>query len=140
MPKTSNKTLSKSSNKISNKTVTKTDRLIGRNIRIHRLTKGLTQEALGEKLGVTFQQIQKYEKGGNRVGSGRLYRIAEILEVPVTVFFEGEDKVKTPRTSSPFDYLSDPLTLRMAQEFSKLGDRKTRRAVLAVLETLIGVG
>ena len=135
MPKTSDKT----SSKPSNKTVTRTDRLVGRNIRIQRLTKGLTQEALGEKLGVTFQQVQKYENGGNRVGSGRLYRIAEILEVPVTAFFDGEDKVKNPRASSPFDYLSDPLTLRMAQEFSKLGDRKTRRAVLAVLETLIGV-
>lgn len=134
MPKISDKTVSKTSNK----TVTRTDKLIGRNVRIHRLAKGLTQEALGEKLGVTFQQIQKYEKGGNRVGSGRLYRIAEVLEVPVTTFFDGEAKVKVARTPSPFDYLSDLLTLRMAREFSKLGDRKTRRAVLAVLETLTG--
>ena len=62
-----------------NKSASKTDKLVGRNIRVHRLVRGLTQEGLGEKLGVTFQQIQKYEKGTNRVGSGRLYQIATIF-------------------------------------------------------------
>jgi transcriptional regulator with XRE-family HTH domain len=122
--------------KASNKSATKTDKIIGQSIRVHRLSKGLTQEALGQRLGVTFQQVQKYEKGTNRVGSGRLYQIAEILEVPLTSFFEGEEKFKTVRGSSPFDLLSDPLSLQMAVEFSKIGDLKTRRAVLAVVETL----
>ena len=72
---------------MSNKSATKIDKLVGRNIRVHRLAKDMTQEALGEKLGVTFQQVQKYEKGTNRVGSGRLYEIAEILEVPLKSFF-----------------------------------------------------
>jgi transcriptional regulator with XRE-family HTH domain len=122
--------------KASNRSATKTDKIIGQNICVHRLSKGLTQEALGQRLGVTFQQVQKYEKGTNRVGSGRLYQIAEILEVPLTSFFGGEEKPKASRGSSPFDLLSDPLSLQMVVEFSKIGDLKTRRAVLAVVETL----
>lgn len=127
----------KITNKVSNKAATTTDKLVGRNIRIHRLLKGLTQETLAAKLGITFQQIQKYEKGGNLVGSGRLFQIAEILGAPVTAFFDDEDK--TGRNPSPFDLLGDPLTLRMTQEFSKLNDRKMRGAILAVVETLVRI-
>jgi transcriptional regulator with XRE-family HTH domain len=66
--------------KTSNKSATSIDKQVGLNIRVHRLAKDMTQEDLGEKIGVTFQQVQKYEKGTNRVGSGRLYQIAEILK------------------------------------------------------------
>ena len=97
----------------------------------------MTQEQLGKKLGVTFQQIQKYETGTNRIGSGRLFRIAELLEAPLASFFGGEEKQTRLRLSTPFDLLSDPLTLQMAQEFSKIADRKTCRAVLAIVETLV---
>ena len=123
--------------KVSNKSATKTDKIVGQNIRVHRLSKGLTQEGLGDRLGVTFQQIQKYEKGSNRIGSGRLYEIAEVLEVPVTSFFEGEQKPKASGGLSPFDLLKDPLLLKMVREFSKIHDVETRRAVLAVVETLV---
>lgn len=122
--------------KTSNKSASKVDKLVGRNIRVHRLTRGLTQEGLGEKLGVTFQQIQKYEKGTNRVGSGRLYQIASILEVPVTAFFEGGDTQSNLRNSSPFDLLADPVSLRMVQAFSEIPDHKVRRAVLALVESM----
>jgi transcriptional regulator with XRE-family HTH domain len=100
------------------------------------LVRGLTQEGLGEKLGVTFQQIQKYEKGTNRVGSGRLYQIAALLEVPVTAFFEGGDSPAALRNSSPFDLLADPVSLRMVQAFAEIADLKTRRAVLALVESM----
>jgi len=60
-----------------------TDQSVGQKIRAQRIMRGLSQTELGNKLGVTFQQIQKYEKGSNRVSAGRLQRIAEILEVPV---------------------------------------------------------
>jgi transcriptional regulator with XRE-family HTH domain len=123
--------------KTSNKTATDIDKLIGRNIRVHRLAAGMTQEDLGEKLGVAFQQVQKYEKGTNRVGSGRLYEIAEILDIPVTSLFGGADKQKQSRGPSPFDLLSDALTLQMAQEFSKISDKDTRRAILAVIEAMV---
>jgi transcriptional regulator with XRE-family HTH domain len=123
--------------KTSNKTATKIDRLVGTHIRVHRLAAGITQEALGAKLGVTFQQVQKYEKGTNRVGSGRLYQIAEILEVPVTSFFAGETQQKESRASSPFDLLADGMTMQMAREFGKMTDNKTRRAILAVVEAMV---
>ena len=61
---------------MSQKFATNVDHVVGRNIRIHRMVKGLSQAALGEKLGITFQQVQKYEKGTNRVGAGRLFQIA----------------------------------------------------------------
>jgi transcriptional regulator with XRE-family HTH domain len=88
--------------KMSNKSATKIDKLVGRNTRLHRLAAEFTQEELGEKLGVTFQQVQKYEKGTNRVGSGRLYEIAEILDVPLKSFFDGETQQNDSRNSSPF--------------------------------------
>jgi transcriptional regulator with XRE-family HTH domain len=122
--------------KTSNKSANKVDKIVGRNIRVHRLVRGMTQEGLGEKLGVTFQQIQKYEKGTNRVGSGRLYQIAALLEVPVTAFFEGGDTHSTSRNASPFDLLADPVSLRMVQAFSEIPDQKTRRAVLALVESM----
>jgi transcriptional regulator with XRE-family HTH domain len=101
------------------------------------LVRGLTQEGLGEKLGVTFQQIQKYEKGTNRVGSGRLYQIASLLEVPVTAFFEGGETQSTTRNNaSPYDLLADPVSLRMVQAFAEIPDLKTRRAVLALVESM----
>src|SRR4051795_8296778 len=65
------------------------DAEIGKRIRARRLERGLSQTELGQRLGVTFQQIQKYEKGANRVGAGRLQRIAEVLDVPITFFYDG---------------------------------------------------
>jgi transcriptional regulator with XRE-family HTH domain len=64
------------------------DKIIGGLVRSRRQAKGMSQSALGDKLGVTFQQIQKYEKGTNRISSATLYRCAEILDVPVTYFFQ----------------------------------------------------
>ena len=122
--------------KTSNKSASKTDKIVGRNIRIHRLARGLTQSGLGKSLGVTFQQIQKYEQGDNRVGSGRLYQIASIFEVPITAFYEGSDPPKTAKISSPFDLLSDPMSLRMIQAFAEISGQKTRRSVLALVEAL----
>jgi transcriptional regulator with XRE-family HTH domain len=122
--------------KTSNKSASKTDKLVGRNIRIHRLVRGLTQAGLGKSLGVTFQQIQKYERGANRVGSGRLYQIAAIFEAPITAFYEGGEPPKTTKISSPFDLLSDPMSLCMIQAFAKISGQKTRRSVLALVEAL----
>jgi transcriptional regulator with XRE-family HTH domain len=66
---------------------------VGQRIKIQRLAAGLSQTALGEDVGITFQQIQKYEKGANRVGIGRLTRIARVLDVSVNSFFEGRDMI-----------------------------------------------
>jgi transcriptional regulator with XRE-family HTH domain len=125
--------------KISNKSATKADKLIGQSIRAHRLLKKMTQQQLGDKLGVTFQQIQKYENGANRVGSGRLYEIAEFFEVPLGAFFESE-KPSRNEHSSPFELLDDPMSLTMLREFSKIRDRDTRRSVLALVEQIVAKG
>ena len=77
------------------------DKLVGRNIRILRLAKGLSQTELADALGVTFQQVQKYEKGTNRVGSGRLLKISAILGVKITDFFE-EPIGLTIRRGAPY--------------------------------------
>ena len=65
------------------------DDLVGRNIRLLRLNRGMMQAELAEALGVTFQQVQKYESGKNRIGAGRLFAIAGLFGVPVSAFFEG---------------------------------------------------
>jgi transcriptional regulator with XRE-family HTH domain len=125
--------------KVSAKTATKTDRTIGQNIRKRRLLLGMTQEQLADKLGVTFQQVQKYEKGVNRVGSGRLYKIAEIFEVPIMIFFDGEKQAATSRREkSPYDLLDDPMTLQMLNEFTKIKDRETQRSILTLVERIRG--
>ena len=79
---------------------------VGHRIRIQRLARGMSQTALANHLGVTFQQVQKYEKGVNRVGAGRLTRIAEVLGVPVNAFFTGkemldEEEMKASGEASP---------------------------------------
>lgn len=124
---------------VSNKTTTKTDKLIGQRIRDMRLSKGLSQTQLGAQLGVTFQQIQKYENGANRVGSGRLYQIAEFLDVPVTTFFESEKRARTAHLS-PFALLNDPMALQVLKEFSKLHDHGQRRLVLTLVERISSAG
>ncbi len=65
------------------------DRYVGSRVRMRRIMLGMSQEKLGEALGLTFQQIQKYEKGTNRVGASRMQQISEILQVPVSFLFEG---------------------------------------------------
>jgi transcriptional regulator with XRE-family HTH domain len=121
---------------ISNKTSTEADKLVGQMIRIQRLSKGLTQSQLGARLGISFQQIQKYEKGTNRIGSGRIFEIAGLLEVPVGVFFESQKSSRAGH-ASPFDLLDDPMSLQMLSDFSKILDKDTRRSLLALVERMV---
>ena len=65
------------------------DGQVGNRVRLRRMLIGMSQERLGELLGLTFQQVQKYEKGVNRIGAGRLYQVAQILGVPINYFYEG---------------------------------------------------
>jgi len=113
------------------------DKVVGRNIRTYRLLKGISQTDLGDKVGITFQQIQKYEKGVNRVGSSRLFLIAEALGVPVTDLFEGsQDAPSTAHRSSPYELLADPLSLRLALAFAAIPEAATRRSVVALVESI----
>jgi transcriptional regulator with XRE-family HTH domain len=94
--------------------------VLGRNIRIHRFDRGLSRTELADHIGVTFQQAQKYENGVNRVGSGRLFKIAEVLGVPVSCFFEGaEYSGDEPTRKSPIAMLAEPYALRFLKSRSQ---------------------
>lgn len=80
---------------------TSMDTHIGKRIRLRRMLLGLSQEKLGEAVGITFQQIQKYERGTNRVGASRLYEIAAALDVPVSFFFDDQEKPSFPQQTAP---------------------------------------
>ena len=109
------------------------DRQIASNIRALRIARGLSQGELGRRIGVSFQQVQKYENGSNRVGAVRLAQIAATFDVPVAALFEGIGN----RTAQPVPLrrpITDPLAFRAAQCFAEIADRPLRRALIAVLE------
>ena len=115
------------------------DGLVGRSIRVHRLAAGMSQTDLGQKIGVTFQQVQKYEKGTNRVGAGRLTRIAHVLDVSVSTLFQtgdASDDAREPKGDSPLKLLAEPHALRLLQAFGEITDRKARLAIVALIEAM----
>jgi len=112
----------------------KIDKVIGRNIRIHRLAKKMSQTELGEKLGVSFQQVQKYENGTNRVGSGRLYQIAAILGLHVSTFFKGGEGREGARDTGLLDLLAEPQSVRLIRAFAKITDNTVRRSLIQLTE------
>ena len=117
------------------------DQLVGQNIRICRLQRGLSQTELGQRVGVTFQQIQKYEKGANRVGASRLTQIADVLQVALPTLFDGAATVgQVAPEASPRFLLAKPHSLRLLQAFDKVKDDGTRMALLAVVECLANPG
>jgi transcriptional regulator with XRE-family HTH domain len=112
------------------------DQIVGRNIRIYRLQKRLTQTELADQLELTFQQVQKYEKGTNRVGSGRLLKIATFLGVPVTALFKGSDEMADTDKQSIFDQLAKPHANRLLQAFARIDDDGLRRSVVQLVEEI----
>ena len=124
------------------KTAQPIDQLVGTNVRIFRTAKGLSQQALGDAIGVTFQQIQKYEKGVNRIVSGRLAKIAEILEVPVANFFQaGVGARSVPRGGSRLTaVLSDPDAVELVLAFAKIPTRRLRRRVVDLTTEISRLG
>jgi transcriptional regulator with XRE-family HTH domain len=114
------------------------DVLVGQNIRICRLQKGLSQGELGRRIGVTFQQVQKYEKGANRVGASRLTQIADVLGVPIPTLFDGAPTGShSPPDQSARHLLAKPHSLRLLQSFDKIENDATRLAVLHLVESLV---
>jgi len=112
----------------------KIDKVIGRNIRIHRLARNMSQTELGDQLGVSFQQVQKYENGTNRVGSGRLYQIAAIVGVHVSTFFKGGETAERADGSGLLDLLAEPQSVRLIRAFSKITDTAVRRSLVQLAE------
>ena len=115
------------------------DVLVGQNIRICRLQKGLSQTELGERIGVTFQQIQKYEKGANRVGASRLTQIAGVLGVPLPTLFEGTPTAgQAVPEASARALLTHPHALRLLQAFDRISSEAMKNALLQMIESISG--
>ena len=113
------------------------DVLVGRNIRICRLQRGLSQSGLGRQIGVTFQQIQKYENGTNRVGAGRLSDIARVLGVPLATLFEGSAPAgRKGRDESAYSLLAHPHALRLTKAFHRIARAKARLAIVHLIEAV----
>jgi transcriptional regulator with XRE-family HTH domain len=109
---------------------------IGKRVKEQRLEKGMSQMQLANHLGVTFQQIQKYENGMNRIGSGRLQRIAEALNVPVAHFFKSAGSLPAGGTPSPAEDLAVEGAERLLQAFRRIADNESRRALLQIAKSL----
>jgi transcriptional regulator with XRE-family HTH domain len=116
------------------KSASPVDRHVGSRIRFRRTLVSMSQEKLGEHLGITFQQIQKYEKGTNRVSASRLQEIARILDVPVTFFFDGQDGEAGANAGTGLGMVEQFLTGRdsidLVRAFNTLEDRAVRRALV----------
>ena len=112
------------------------DILVGKNIRAFRLAKGLSQTGLGDALGVTFQQVQKYEKGINRVGSSRLAKISKILDVPVNRFFGDEKAVSGATSELVAELLSKPYAIRILKALAKIENKRTCLSLVELTESI----
>jgi transcriptional regulator with XRE-family HTH domain len=110
------------------------DIVIGRNVRARRLERGMSQSALARALGLTFQQVQRYELGINRIGGGRLARIAELFGVPVAALFDGAEAGAQPRHASLVRLIADKEPLRLVQAFARVEDRRARTLIIALTE------
>jgi transcriptional regulator with XRE-family HTH domain len=114
---------------------------VGHRIRIERLSRGLSQTALANQLGVTFQQVQKYEKGVNRVGAGRLTKIAEVLGVPVSTFFSGKEVLDSEQSkqaddTSPLKLLTVSGAFRLLRAYADIEDTNLRRSIVDLVEQI----
>jgi transcriptional regulator with XRE-family HTH domain len=114
---------------------------VGQRIRIYRKTRGLSQTALADQLGVTFQQVQKYENGRNRIGAGRLTRIAQVLDVPVATLLGVSDitKIKSNKRgkdSLPLKLLTVSGALPLLRSYERINDGKIRRSIIDLVQSI----
>jgi transcriptional regulator with XRE-family HTH domain len=109
----------------------------GRRIRTMRIECGMSQTTLATKLGITFQQVQKYEKGVNRVSVGRLVRVAEALNVPISFFFDGQAfKASANPAANLFPYLQSSTAVRMVKAFHRITSPRLRRRLAELSERI----
>jgi len=120
------------------------DKYVGSRVRMRRIMLGMSQEKLGEALGLTFQQIQKYEKGTNRVGASRIQQISEILQVPVSFLFEGgpsgtgsaEGFGEGTSPAYVSDFLATSEGLALTRAFTRITDTRLRRSIVELVEQI----
>jgi transcriptional regulator with XRE-family HTH domain len=119
---------------------------VGKKVRQRRTLLGMSQEKLGAAVGLTFQQIQKYERGTNRIGSSRLYELSQVLDVPVSYFFEDLEGVPTrvkskglseaPQSFDGPDPMTKRETLEMVRAYYKITDPRVRKRVFELVKSL----
>ena len=124
------------------------DKHVGSRVRMRRMMLGMSQEKLGDALGLTFQQVQKYEKGTNRIGASRLQQISQILQVPVAFFFEGaphlaggpvpEGTEHAPSPAYVSDFLATSDGLSLTKAFMRIPDAKLRRRIVDLVQQIAG--
>ena len=123
-----------------------TDKHVGSRVRMRRMMLSMSQEKLGDALGLTFQQVQKYEKGTNRIGASRLQQISHILQVPVSFFFEGapnpgeqsQGLEEAPSPAYVADFLATSDGLALTKAFMRIDDAKLRRRIVDLVEQIAG--
>jgi transcriptional regulator with XRE-family HTH domain len=121
-----------------------TDQHVGTKLRLRRRTLGMSQTDLGDALGLTFQQVQKYENGRNRVGASRLQHISQILQVTVEFFFEGapheRGQLRVPTDAPDVQYVADYLAtadgLQLTKAFMQIPNAKLRRYIVDLVEQI----
>ena len=126
------------------KTPNPIDVFVGSRVRLRRLMVGMSQEALADRLGVTFQQVQKYEKGSNRISASRLQQIAKMLDVPVSFFFDGAPTGDMPELgfadSAATTYISEFLAtsegVQLTKAFTRIKSGRVRRRIIDLVEAL----
>jgi transcriptional regulator with XRE-family HTH domain len=122
------------------------DKHVGSRVRMRRMMLGMSQEKLGDALGLTFQQVQKYEKGTNRIGASRLQQISLILQVPVSFFFEGAPSLvegqdgfgEAPSPAYVTDFLASPEGLALVKAFMLIPNAKLRRRIVDLVQEMAG--
>jgi transcriptional regulator with XRE-family HTH domain len=122
------------------------DKHVGSRVRMRRMMLSMSQEKLGGALGLTFQQVQKYEKGTNRIGASRLQQISHTLQVPVAFFFEGAPSVhpqsdgmsETPSPTYVSDFLATSDGLALTKAFMEIKEPKLRRRIVDLVEEIAG--
>jgi transcriptional regulator with XRE-family HTH domain len=122
------------------------DKHVGSRVRMRRMMLGMSQEKLGEALGLTFQQVQKYEKGTNRIGASRLQQIAHILQVPVAFFFEDVPRLHeaagevmdAPSAGYVSEFLASTDGLSLTRAFMRIHEPKVRRRIVDLVEAIAG--
>jgi len=115
------------------------DKYVGSRVRMRRIMLGMSQEKLGDALGLTFQQVQKYEKGANRVSASRLTHIAEVLQTPVTALISsdtGMGKELGADAASGFEFLAQPGAIRLLRAFGRIESRRLKQMIVDIAETL----
>src|SRR5262245_18751325 len=122
------------------------DKHVGSRVRMRRMMLSMSQEKLGDALGLTFQQVQNYEKGTTRIGASRLQQISHILQVPITFFFEGAPNASAPHGSNESelwmaqidDFVSDPDGLRLIEAFKRIDNAALRRRIVMLVQEIAG--